>query len=142
MTSADGWVLLTAIYTADEEPASLEQIIRQIDYLNHAIVTFEEMAGAVDRLTARGLITFAGGRFSPTVKSIAYYRSIARPTRRVFDELHDMEAYIRAQELQLRDDPGEAGAGAATPVLERSEFERAVKSYLGKANRPSRRRKK
>lgn len=142
MTSADGWVLLTAIYTADEEPASLEKIIMQIDYLNHAIIKFEEMAGAVDRLTARGLITFADGGLSPTERSVAYYRTIAGPTRRVFDELRNMEAYIRSQELQRNPAPGEAGAGAAAPALERAEFERAVECYLGKANKPTRRTKK
>ena len=135
MLWSDAWILLATVYAAGKESASLDEVIGAADYIQHAIVTFEEMEGALDRLTTGDFIVFSNGRLSPSQKTLEYYESISKQKRRVLDEQQNIEDFIGAQRWQPGDDPTQANKGASFPDLDRSEFDAAIQAYISKAEK-------
>lgn len=56
---SDVWVLHSTLHCAKEGAAELSNVIAMADFMNHAIVTWEELNGAILRLRARGLFSSA-----------------------------------------------------------------------------------
>lgn len=52
---SDAWVLLSVIYA--QKPADRERITATGDYLNHAIMTQDELEGGLRRLSAAGYVS-------------------------------------------------------------------------------------
>ena len=132
MLWSDAWLLLATIYAAREKPASLEYIIAAADFIQHAIVTFEEMEGALARLTANGFLHFSDGEFTPTEKTLTYYHSIAKPRRKVHVEEKDIERFLGAQTWGADQKPQDANVGVSFQALTRASFDAAVNSYLAR----------
>jgi hypothetical protein len=61
---------------------SAEEDIVAADYIQHAIVTFEGMEGALARLTAKGLLTVSDHGLAPGDKTLVFYRSSKRRAER------------------------------------------------------------
>ncbi len=139
MAWSDGWILLAVIYAGGGEAASLEAVVAAADYINHAILTVEEMQGALARLTAKGYIIFAEEQISPSEQTMAYYRSIAGPRRKVFDELDDILAFIRTTEPESDAAPKQATVESPGPGISREAFDAAVERYLARHPGPKRR---
>src|SRR5687767_13486263 len=60
---SDAWLLHAILVAAKEDEATLEDVIGAADFLNHAILTFDEIDGGVARLSRAGLITAQNARF-------------------------------------------------------------------------------
>ena len=131
MLWSDAWILLATIYVAREQPAALDEVIGAADYIQHAIVTFEEMEGALHRLTASGFLSYTDGKLAPSEKAAEFYASITRPRRSAHAEQKDLEKFIGAQGWSGAD-PRRANQGAEFPELARSAFDAAVATYLGR----------
>jgi hypothetical protein len=132
MLWSDAWVLLATIYAARDKPAPLEDVIAAADFIQHAIVTFEEMEGALDRLISSGYLLYSEGNLSPSEKTLEFYRSITKPQRKVHDEEKDLERFIGSQAWEPEYHPQSANVGVSFPALTRPAFDAAVKSYLGR----------
>ena len=131
MLWSDAWILLATIYVAREQPAPMDEVIGAADYIQHAIVTFEEMEGALDRLTAGGFLSHTDVKLAPSEKTAEFYASITRPRRSVHAEQKDLEKFIGVQGGWAAD-PRQANQGAEFPELTRSAFDAAVATYLGR----------
>lgn len=69
LQNSDAWVMLSVLYEHGYtgEAISLAQIIGACDFIEHAIITYDELTGALVRLTSQQYITEAGAlRFLPT----------------------------------------------------------------------------
>ncbi|MBX7059019.1 MAG: hypothetical protein K1X75_13215 [Leptospirales bacterium] len=88
--------------------STLREIIARADYLNHAILTYEEFNNAADMLRSRGLARRSAMRFELCG---------------VDDSLSD-EDLLR----QIANTP--ASDSEAPPMFSRAEFQKAVSEYL------------
>jgi hypothetical protein len=131
---SDAWLLLAIIYAGREEPAALADVIAAADYINHAIVVFEEMEGALARLSEGGYITHTEGKLSPTEKSLELYRSITKPRRAVMAEWEDLRQHLDAPQGSPQK-PQLANSGVSYPLLIRAAFDEALDNYLARHRR-------
>jgi uncharacterized protein (UPF0264 family) len=132
MLWSDAWVLLATIYAGQGKPAPLPAVIAAADYIQHAVVEFEEMEGALARLTDAGYLGFFDGCVEPKEGVLAYYRSVTKPRRKVLDEQNDIAIFIGAEPWKPGVIPKDASNGVAFPGLTREAFEKAVVSYVGR----------
>ena len=86
-----GWPQ-TAQMWHKEQPASLSEIIAVPDYIQHAIVTFEEIEEALTRLSAGDFIGDSGCKFSPSSKTLTFYQSVTKSRRPVFKDVKQVWA--------------------------------------------------
>lgn len=70
--SSDAWIFLSL--SKVEEGTTLEALLAKADWINHAILTAEEIEGAVNRLSAAGLVKFEGQIFFLTESGRALYK--------------------------------------------------------------------
>ena len=129
---SDAWILLAIIYASREEPAALDGVIAAADYINHAIVVFEEMEGALARLSTGGYIAHAEDKLSPTEKSLEFYRSVTKPRRPMLTEWEDLREFLGAPKWDPRQKPQSANTGVSYPSLTRAAFDEAVDFYLAR----------
>ena len=68
---SDAWVLWS-IAAGSTESTSLQQLISAADYVNHAVPTYDELAGALGRLIVAGCVERAGSgyRASPMMREV------------------------------------------------------------------------
>ena len=69
--SSDVWIFLSL--SKSNEGTTLGSLIAKADWINHAIPTAEEIEGAVNRLSAAGLVKFEGQIFFLTESGRALY---------------------------------------------------------------------
>jgi hypothetical protein len=127
---SDAWILLATVYMGRKRPALLSDVIAVADYINHDIVTFEEMEGALARLTAGGFLVDRGGRLSPSRKTMAFYRSVTTPRRPVLTEMGDLQKLLGASDWNPSVGPKDGNRGVSYPSLTRERFDQAVQDYL------------
>jgi hypothetical protein len=127
---SDAWILLATVYMGRKRPALLSDVIAVADYINHAIVTFEEMEGALARLTEGGFLVDRGGKLSPSRKTMAFYRSVTTPRRPVLKEKEDLQKLLGASDWNPSVLPKDANRGVSYPSLTRELFDQAVQEYL------------
>ena len=132
MLWSDAWILLATLYAAREQSAPLADVIGAADGIQHAIVTFEEMEGALGRLTADGYLVYSDGTLTPSDTTLDFYRAITKPRRRILDEEKDLEKFIGATPWSRESHPKLANAGVSFPELSRGQFDAAVKLYFGR----------
>jgi len=79
----DAWILLSILYCRSSETCRLEHLIASADFINHAIPTFDELYGALNRLKDAGLIRASKGEFAATEKALAIFARVeeSRPKR-------------------------------------------------------------
>ena len=127
---SDAWILLATVYMGKQRPALLTDVIAAADYINHAVVTFEEMEGALARLTAGGFIVDRGDRLSPSRKTMTFYRSVTTPRRPVLKEKEDLQKLLGASDWNPSVLPKDANRGVSYPSLTRGLFDQAVQECL------------
>jgi len=127
---SDAWILLATVYKGQKRPALLSDVIAVADYIQHAIVTFEEMEGGLARLTAGGFLVDRGGKLSPSRRTMLFYRSVTRPHRPVLKEQEDIQKLLDASDWNPSVSPSDANRGASYPSLTRERFDQAVQDYL------------
>ena len=110
---SDAWLLLAIIYAGREEPSTLVDVIAAADYINHAVVVFEEKEDALARLSAGGYIAHTEDK----------------PQRAVLDEWEDMRQFLGAAKWNPRQKPQLANVGVSYPLLTREAFDEAIDGY-------------
>lgn len=75
---SDAWVLLAIILSGRERGADIADIISTADYINHAILCYEELDGALMRLTLGDYIFEENARFYPSSKIMEQYEKSAK----------------------------------------------------------------
>lgn len=132
MLWSDAWILLATLYAAREQSAPVADVIGAADMIQHAIVTYEEMEGALNRLTAEGYLTYSDGMLTPSQSTLDFYQTITKPRRPMLDEENDLEGFIGASPWSAAAHPQMANAGVSFPELTRTEFDPAVDTYLAR----------
>src|SRR6185503_4997727 len=99
----DAWLLLAIIYSSNEKPASLRNIIGAGDAINHAIFTDDEFESGLYRLTQGGWITEFPQGFLPTEKTNLAFRSIETKRLGMYDAMKALEKIIGAKPWQPKD---------------------------------------
>jgi hypothetical protein len=122
--SSDAWVLLSILYSENETEsgASLSAIISTADYINHAILMYEELNGSLIRLRAAGHIEEHEGKYRATENTRSAYLKFTKSRRAVWKDFKDVEQYLNASAHVEQD--------ALPSAIERAEYEAAVKAYL------------
>ena len=130
LLSSDAWVLLATIYAGQGKPAPLAAVIGAADYIQHAVLVFEEMEGALARLTEARYVVFKNGTLTPSKDVFAHHQSITKPHSSVHTELAELERFLHAGPWNSGAEPQHANIGAAFPMLTREAFNQAVASYV------------
>ena len=68
---SDAWLLLSLIYSG--EPADRDRLRAIGDFINHAILTDEELDGGLARLQREGHVIANGNKYSPSAAVSAWY---------------------------------------------------------------------
>ncbi len=129
---SDAWILLATVYSARGQPAVLPEVIAAADYIQHAIVTYEEMEGALARLTAGGLIVDISGKLAPSQETINFYNTLGTARRPVLEEERDIERFLNASSWNPSVKPNEANRGVSYPSLSQERYNEAVQEYLSR----------
>lgn len=66
----DAWMLLAVCMTSGGDGARLSSILGTADYINHAIPTWEDVHGSVNRLAAGRLLRIRQGLFAATERAL------------------------------------------------------------------------
>jgi len=127
---SDALILLAVIYAGREKPAALSDVIAAADYIQHAIVSYEEMEGALARLTAGGYIINDGGVLTPSDKTITYFLSITKPRRSVQKDKEDIEKFLGVVPPYSELESQSIKQTPSYPSLTRDLFNKAVEDYL------------
>jgi hypothetical protein len=127
---SDAWILLAIVYAGKDNAATLSGVIAAADYIQHAVVTFQELEGALARLTAGLYIIDRNGNYAPSEKTLSFYRSVTKPRRPVLNEEDDMQNFIGAPPWSPSCKPQDANRGVAYPALTSQLYETAVEEYL------------
>ncbi len=111
--------------------ADLPNIIGMADFINHAILTYNELNGALARLSAARYIYKRGNNYHPSRKVLNAYAGTTTSRRPVSNELDDMAEFLNVSPL-------EAGNSAPSPrgnALRQSEYRDAGLSYQNQASK-------
>lgn len=121
-SSSDAWLLHSLYYAAGESNSglTLRNIIATGDYLNHAVFTFEELRGGLERL---GRIGYAEKRDGLYFLGDAFYADLNRSGRIPKSTLKQGEHLEKMLKKKT------SGAGEIS-LPDNSEYEAAVRAYL------------
>ena len=133
---SDVWVLQAVIAaTSQASPSSLDTLIATADAINHAVLTREELNGALGRLSRAGYITAgAAGSVELTPAGLALARAVARPVARPrawHAQGEALERKLEATPWSAASNPATAGEGEPE-LISLDVYEAAVASYLGR----------
>ena len=118
---SDAWVLWS-IAAGSSTSTSLRQLISAADYVNHAVPTYDEVAGALGRLLAAGCIERAGRGYRSSDSIGAVLASVRTPRSGGLKEINAL--FMHLQTLPAVDPVEKA--------LSRSAYRRAVDGYVGR----------
>lgn len=132
---SDAWVLLSIILSGTQNGARLENIIAAGDFINHAIFTFEEMEGALARLSIGKYICRKGYYFYPSEKTIKMWNEKQKTKSYIHKDMERVAKFIDAKPWEKQAIPQKANEGYSYKGIDRDQFERAVNLYLAKENK-------
>ena len=124
-TSTDTWVMLALLFNQAENGSTLRELIATADYLNHAILTYEELAGSLARLIQAGYVAKQADRYSATPVIRSYYAQTTRPRRAINKDWQGVERFLQTTEVTKA-----TPRRAPSRVVSRAAYERAVRAYL------------
>jgi hypothetical protein len=126
---SDAWVLLAVIGASrNRESAPLAEIIAHADYINHAIVTRDELELGVRRLAAERYLRKAKSGFKPSAKTERLWQQSASKEKRVWGALERVVEAIGASAWE----PGPLPTTVSEKHVSKSSYERALAEYLGR----------
>jgi hypothetical protein len=121
----DGWILL-AVVGCGEAGGTLRDIIAVADYVNHAVPSFDDLAGGLGRLAAAGLVASGDDRYVATRDAFSLCDDPRAVLQSPVKKIHALERSLAAMPLP-----------AHLPVrLSRSSYDRACAAHLEGARRP------
>lgn len=127
-TPTDTWVMLSLLFTRGEQDVTLRDLIATADYINHAILTYDELAGSLARLLQAGYVDQHADRFCATPVIRSHYTHTTQPRRALWKDWQDVERFLQTSEA-----PTTAKRPAPGRVVSRAAYERAVRAYLASA---------
>jgi hypothetical protein len=75
---SDAWLLLAILYCG-KAGGDLRSILATADYINHSVMTYEELSGGLARLKSAGHIEERDGKYLATGIVRATYRKMTKP---------------------------------------------------------------
>ena len=78
LTRSDAWIVAALCETRRDAPMLLRDLIWNGDWLNRAILTFDELSFGLPRLEAVGLVEVVHGRDGPRVRATSRARALRR----------------------------------------------------------------
>ncbi|MBN2115299.1 MAG: hypothetical protein JW730_01925 [Anaerolineales bacterium] len=70
------WVLMAVVFGGGEKQASIESIISAADYVNHAIIKYDELFGGIHFLLQKEIIYRSGSNYKLSKRVLNRYKSI------------------------------------------------------------------
>lgn len=127
-SGSDPWVMLALLIGESQDGASLRNIIAAADYINHAVLTYEELAGSLAHLMRAGYVEKQAGQFRATPVIRSFYTRTTKPRRSIWKDWQDVEHFLQTNEVVAI-----ATRLAPSRVVSRAAYERAVRAYLSAA---------
>ncbi len=132
---ADIW-LLQAIYVCEKQaiddcekkgqPPSIEEVIAAADYINHAVMTFEELSGGLWNLKRAGLLQQIGQKMKLASKAMAFFQKFE--TQGIYEQAELVRRELGAEAPSKDYQPQKRLAGSYTGSS-RERYDAAVKKY-------------
>ncbi len=124
-TNSDAWIMLALLFNQQPDGASLRDLIAAADYINHAIVTYEELSGGLARLIRAGYVEKQAGHFRATATIRSFYAQTARPRRALNADWKAVEHFLQTTEVIVT-------TAHVTPsrIVSRAAYDHAVHAYL------------
>ncbi len=132
---SDSWVLLSIIYSGAQNGAQLAEIIATGDFINHAILTFEELEGAFARLSKGKFIRKKGIFFFPSDKTMRYWRENQKARNYVHKDWERINQFIHIKPWDNQAIPQKANEGFSYKGITREQYQQAIDRYLVKENK-------
>ncbi len=108
---------------ANDYKSKLREIISFADYVNHAILTYEEVSACFGRLKANGLIEVTHHSVNVTPRGHHWRSAMLKNTKTsVYKRLKEIETNLNASFVLLQPDEG--------TLLDRILFDNVVTAYL------------
>lgn len=122
----DVWVLLSVFHSEEKSNgAELSKIISYADYVNRAIITYEELINGLSRMSAIGLVIQKENRFQTSAKFKSWYEKKFQGKKRIYYSTEQKEIL---KYLQTKPDSANLNpAGSIT--LSKEDYQLAVKAY-------------
>ncbi len=134
--NSDALVLLGIIYASDNEKnqASLTQIIRACDFIEHVIITYDELKGGLVRLVnSNNIVEMQKLLFTPSdfVSQKFYEYSKSRKRSNARDDLEFVKNLINAKEWEGNVNLIEINKNYNFSGLDYDIYDSSCKEYLG-----------
>jgi hypothetical protein len=127
---SDAWLML-AVGIVGGEPAPLTQVLGAADVLQHAILTREELNGAIARLGRAGYLRYAMDRLELTPDGRDLVMRAGRNHRTWLKHQETLERLLDAEPWSASHDPAAAGAGEPEAVSEEA-YQDALREYYAR----------
>ncbi len=133
---ADIW-LLQAIYVCERQAIyhsekndrspTIEEIIGAADYINHAVMTFEEFSGGLWNLKRAGLLQQDGEKRKLASEATALFQKFE--TKGVLEQVEFVRRELGVETPSTEHQPQEQLVGLS-PDISREQYDAAVENYL------------
>ena len=123
----DAWVLTAfTVIRRHPEGHGIKSIISAADYINHAIIKYEELNNGLGRLIDAGYVISNGGLFKlATELEEALLKTGRRPpVKKIWD------AFDKLLGVSLGSSPESQATQVLKPVFSREEYQAALEAYL------------
>ncbi len=121
---AAAWVLLATLYGGGARGAGLRDILSAGDYLNHAILTFDELSAALGWLQAAGCIEERSGRYFPTGVVLEAFEAIEQKQHSALRQWDALEQFLGTLA------GGDLPANISGAPITAAQYEQALQAYL------------
>ena len=131
--SSDVWILAALVPIAKDQPATLQDIIRVGDFINHAIFTIPELNGGFSRLSRGGLVKVQSGKLQLTEEGIRVTEIDPKAKKGPLFHMDTIQARIGAKawsaDPNAMDDPERS-----IEYVTKADFDQACDDYLASFN--------
>lgn len=129
---SDAWLLLSIYYAQSHEHSCLSSIIAAADYINHAVMNYEELTSGLVRLESSGMIIISRD-FSEVIcssKTNDIIKPIIKKNGFAHDARKELERNINALPWVPKEPIPHPENNCECPGLTRSMYLSAVNEYL------------
>jgi hypothetical protein len=127
---SDAWLLLAVGCRLGAEPVSLPELIATADGIQHAVPTFDEVDGALARLTAAGLVTVHERAIRLTAAGKDLLSRTSADRKPIWRWQEALQRELPAAPWSPEYDPATARRDPTLPaVIKREEYDKAVQAY-------------
>jgi hypothetical protein len=128
-TWADAWLLQSIARASLQSSATLADIIRTGDALNHAIFTAGELQQGLGKLLSDGLIRHESGCFSVGDRHAPLLRDILDRRQSPAKEMDAIGKLLNAPPYDARYRPPAFERGSATMIFSMDDYDRVCAAY-------------